>query len=316
LVVKAAARWAGDASEDSAGAYLADIGRHELLTRDDEGRLAREIEAGQQAICRLRDASDLSARERRRLRLVITAGDAATETFIQANLRLVVSIAKRYQASGLPLLDLIQDGNLGLMHAVGKFDGTRGFKFSTYATWWIRQAIARGIDRTSRTIRLPAHAGDAVTVVARARRELQDQGLPATVQQLAAATGLSPESVRDVLSWDRDPISLSAGLGYETDAELGDVLADAGAIDPADAAIASGLSAELEQILLGCLDEREVQVLRLRFGLDGDALPWTLQKLGEQFQLSSERIRQIEANAMSKLRHPSARNHLLAALSG
>jgi RNA polymerase sigma factor (sigma-70 family) len=310
LAAKAPVRSAPDSSEDSAGLYLTDIGRHQLLTRPDESRLAQAIEAGQQASAELRGEPQLSARQRGQLRRIVATGDAATQTFIQANLRLVVSIAKRYQASGVPLLDLIQDGNLGLMHAVGKFDGNRGFKFSTYATWWIRQAISRGIDQAGRTIRLPAHAGDAVTMVSRARHELQDRGMSPTVAQLATETGLSAKAIRDVISWGRDPISLSAAVGHESDAELGDLLADATAVDPADAAIASSLPDELEQILVRCLDDRERQVLHMRYGLDGAGVPATLQKVGEHFQLSSERIRQIEANAMAKLRHPSGRNHL------
>jgi RNA polymerase sigma factor (sigma-70 family) len=306
-----------EGDEDLVRLYLTEIGRHQLLTKDDESRLAQAIEAARDARAEMSSAGELSSSRRRQLRHSIAAGDTATQTFIEANLRLVVSIAKRYQASGLPLLDLIQEGNLGLIHAIEKFDWRKGFKFSTYATWWIRQAITRGIANTGRTIRLPVHAGDAVTMVARARGRLENlRGRPPTVEELAAETGLTAAAVRDVAAWGRDPISLSAGVGRESDSELGDVVADPLAIDPAEAAAASTLGAEVERILLSCLDDRERLVLRLRFGLDGYGEPRTLEEVGEHFQLTRERIRQIEAKAMSKLRHPSSGEDIRVTLTG
>jgi RNA polymerase sigma factor (sigma-70 family) len=311
------ARSESDSHEDPVRVYLTEIGRHPLLTKVDEARLARVIESGRRAAEELGDGRQLSAHEQRKRRRLVLAGDEAAQTFIQANLRLVVSIAKRYQVSGLPLLDLIQDGNLGLIHAVSKFDGRRGFKFSTYATWWIRQAIARGIDNTARTIRLPTAAGHAVTLVSRARSDLESRrGGVATVEELAAETGLSTTHVRDAATWGRDPLSLSAEVGTDGDTEFGDLLADQLAVDPAEAAAASSVTAEVEQFLAACLSDREKLVLELRFGLDGHGESRTLDELGQHFHLSRERIRQIEAHALSKLRHPSSNQDLRITLTG
>jgi len=286
--------------------YLRDIGQYPLLTKDDEARLAQAIEAGRDAEMVLADpATTLTPTKRRALRRVQGTAAAAEQSFVSSNLRLVVSIAKKYQASGLPLLDLVQEGNLGLMHAVQKFDWRKGFKFSTYATWWIRQAITRGIANTGRTIRLPVHAGDMLRGVQQAQGELESMlGRQPTMAELAAETLLSHETLTDVLRWRSEPLSLSEPLSDDGDADLGDVVADAHAVSPFDQAAEALLVDEISR-LLAPLDERESTILRLRFGLDRGE-PRTLDEVGEHFALTRERIRQIEAKAMSKLRHPSS----------
>jgi RNA polymerase sigma factor (sigma-70 family) len=291
--------------EDLVRLYLTDIGRYPLLTKEDEGRLARSIERGNAARHALASDTDQLSPERvRALRRAVRAGQEAERTFVQCNLRLVVSIAKRYQASGLPLLDLVQEGNLGLMHAVGKFDWTRGFKFSTYATWWIRQAITRGIANTSRAIRLPVHAGDQLTRVQKARTRLElALGRPATLAELAADTELPEAKVSESLRYAAEPLSLSEQLREDGDAELGDLVEDASGPSPFDAVAAELLPQEVAR-LLGPLEARERDVLRLRYGLDRGE-PRTLEEVGALFHLTRERIRQIEARAISKLRHPS-----------
>ena len=290
--------------EDLVRLYLTDIGRHRLLDKHDEVRLARAIEAGHRAQRRLRrPASDMTRAERRRLLEDARSGEEAQRAFIQSNLRLVVSIAKRYQASGLPLLDLVQEGNLGLIHAVDKFDWRKGFKFSTYATWWIRQAITRGIANTGRTIRLPVHAGDNLARVIRARSSLESElGRSPTTTELARHLDMAEAKIVDMLSVAAEPVSLSEPLGDDGEGEVGDLVPDAAATSPLEAALAGALPAEIEQ-LLEPLDERERQVLRLRFGLDRGE-PRTLEEVGREFHLTRERIRQIESRAMSKLRHP------------
>ncbi len=265
--------------EDLVRLYLTDIGQYPLLNKDDEVRLAQAIEAGHEARQALeKGGRELTATRKRELRKLYQCGELAERTFVQSILRLVVSIAKKYQASGLPLLDLIQEGNLGLMHAVEKFDWRKGFKFSTYATWWIRQAITRGIANTGRTIRLPVHAGDTLARLQKARARLE-------------------------LKYGR-PATLSEPLREDGDAELGDVVEDKTAESPFEMAATSLLPEEIQR-LLGPLDEREREILRLRFGLDRGE-PRTLEEVGEHFNLTRERIRQIEARAMSKLRHPSS----------
>ncbi len=295
---------AAQPEEDLVRLYLNDIGKHALLTKDDEARLAQAIEAGREARAEFAVAKGITPSRKRELRRLIRDGDEAAETFVKANLRLVVSIAKKYQAAELPLLDLVQEGNLGLMHAVEKFDWRKGFKFSTYATWWIRQAITRGIANTGRTVRLPVHAGDLLTRVTKARGRLEGQlGRRPTVAELAADLELEEEKVTEILRHAAEPLSLSEPLREDGDAELGDVVEDRSAVSPFDAAAAALLSGEVNKMLIA-LDEREREILRLRFGLDRGE-PRTLDEVGEHFSLTRERIRQIEARAMSKLRHPS-----------
>jgi len=285
--------------------YLDEIGKHDLLTKDDEARLAQRIERGRGARAELGGDGQLSAARRRELRQLVRDGEEATDVFVKANLRLVVSIAKKYQASGLPLLDLVQEGNLGLMHAVEKFDWRRGFKFSTYATWWIRKAIMQGIHNSARTIRLPAHAGEQVRKVQRADVALESTlGRAPTVAELSDAVGIPAEQVTEIMRYSSDPVSLSAPVGDEGDSELGDIVADASGITPFEAVADAMLGGEIEK-LLAPLDERERQVIRLRFGLDRGE-PRTLEELASHFSLTRERIRQIEQRAMAKLRQSSS----------
>src|SRR5579872_5840722 len=291
---------------DVARRYLTDIARYPLLTKHDEARLAQQIEACALADEVLRDSiEELATGQVRELRRVVTCGEDARKTFIQSNLRLVVSIAKKYQASGLPLLDLVQEGNLGLIHAVEKFDWRKGFKFSTYATWWIRQAITRGIANTGRTIRLPVHAGDTLARVQKAQARLELKlGRQATLTELGAEVELPEDKLIEALRFRAEPLSLSEPLREDGDAELGDVVEDRSAESPFEVAATSLLPDEINR-LLSPLDEREREILRLRFGLDRGE-PRTLEEVGEHFNLTRERIRQIEARAMSKLRHPSS----------
>ncbi len=292
--------------EDLVRLYLTDIGQYTLLTKDDEVRLAKAIEAGKEAGEEMAQAKTLTATKRRELRKAIRDGEVAERAFVQSNLRLVVSIAKKYQASGLPLLDLIQEGNLGLMHAVEKFDWRKGFKFSTYATWWIRQAITRGIANTGRTIRLPVHAGDTLARLQKARSRLElKYGRPATLAELSKEVEMPEDKVTEALRFAAEPLSLSEPLREDGDAELGDVVEDRSAESPFETAATALLPEEIQR-LLAPLDEREREILRLRFGLDGSSEGRTLEEVGEHFNLTRERIRQIEARAMSKLRHPSS----------
>ena len=297
---------AGRDEEDLVRLYLSDIGQYPLLTKDDESRLAQAMEVGKAAALELEaDGRSVSAARKRELRRSVRAGEDAERSFVQSNLRLVVSIAKKYQASGLPLLDLVQEGNLGLMHAVEKFDWRKGFKFSTYATWWIRQAITRGIANTGRTIRLPVHAGDTLSRLQKARVRLELRyGRPATVAELSAEVEMDEERVTEALRFAAEPLSLSEPLREDGDAELGDVVEDPTAESPFELAAAGLLPDEIER-LLSPLDDREREILKLRFGLDRGE-PRTLEEVGEHFNLTRERIRQIEARAMSKLRHPSS----------
>jgi RNA polymerase sigma factor (sigma-70 family) len=291
--------------EDLVRLYLTDIGQYPLLTKDDEVRLAQAIEAGAAARAEMEAAASLTPARKRELRRQVKGGEDAERTFVQSNLRLVVSIAKKYQASGLPLLDLIQEGNLGLMHAVEKFDWRKGFKFSTYATWWIRQAITRGIANTGRTIRLPVHAGDTLARLQKARARLELKlGRPATLSELSAEVEMPEDKVTEALRFAAEPLSLSEPLREDGDAELGDVVEDRSAESPFEVAATALLPEEIAR-LLSPLDEREREILKLRFGLDRGE-PRTLEEVGEHFNLTRERIRQIEARAMSKLRHPSS----------
>ena len=291
--------------DDLVGRYLTEIGQYPLLTAAEEVELAQLIEDGKEAAERLEAADELSPSERAALRRSVRNAGKAKQRFIQSNLRLVVSIAKRYQSTGLPLLDLIQEGNLGLMRAVQKFDHTKGFKFSTYATWWIRQAITRGIANTGRTIRLPVHAGDTLARLQKARSRLELKfGRPATLSELAKEVEMPEDKVTEALRFAAEPLSLSEPLREDGDAELGDVVEDRSAESPFEVAATALLPDEISR-LLAPLDEREREILKLRFGLDRGE-PRTLEEVGEHFNLTRERIRQIEARAMSKLRHPSS----------
>ena len=292
--------------EDLVRLYLTDIGQYPLLTKEGEVELAKKIEEGLKAEEKTKaNSAKLTPTEIRKLKVIIRRGSKAERTFVQSNLRLVVSIAKKYQASGLPLLDLIQEGNLGLMHAVEKFDWRKGFKFSTYATWWIRQAITRGIANTGRTIRLPVHAGDTLARLQKARSRLEIKfGRQATLAELSAEVEMPEDKVTEALRFAAEPLSLSEPLREDGDAELGDVVEDRSAASPFETAATALLPEEISR-LLAPLDEREREILKLRFGLDRGE-PRTLEEVGEHFDLTRERIRQIEARAMSKLRHPSS----------
>jgi RNA polymerase sigma factor (sigma-70 family) len=301
--VVAPKRGAGD-DADLVKLYLKDIGQYPLLTKEDEARLAQVIGAGRDATALVASGTTLTPDEKRELRQIERRAAAARQTFVSSNLRLVISIAKKYQVSGMPLLDLAQEGNLGLMHAVEKFDWRKGFKFSTYATWWIRQAISRGIANTGRTIRLPGHAGDMLIALQHAQVLLESKlGRSPTLAELGAEVDLPHEKLVEVMGYRTDPLSLSQPLSNDGDAELGDVVED-GAASPFEQAALSLLPDEITR-LLAPLTAREGEILRLRFGLDrGESR--TLEQVGERFNLTRERIRQIEARAMSKLRHPSS----------
>jgi RNA polymerase sigma factor (sigma-70 family) len=296
----------GDGSDhDPVRLYLDGIGRYPLLSKEDEVLLSQRIEAGRAAAAELACGEALFPERERALRGTRRDGEAASRAFINANLRLVVSIAKKYHSTDLPLLDLIQEGNLGLMHAVEKFDWRRGFKFSTYATWWIRQAIGRGIDNTSRIVRLPVHAGDQVRRVLRAKAQLESQtGRVPTTFELARQLQMAEEEVDAFLRYVVEPVSLATPVGAEGEAELADVVADASAPTPFDVVAAGMLGDEIEQ-LLSRLNERERQILRLRYGLDRGE-PRTLEEVGLELNLTRERIRQIERAALAKLRRPLA----------
>jgi RNA polymerase sigma factor (sigma-70 family) len=291
--------------EDLVRLYLEDVGLHDLLTKDDEIRLAQAIEGGLEARATLEGMKKPTPTQRRQLRRTIRAGEEAHRQFVNSNLRLVVSIAKKYQSSGLPLLDIVQEGNLGLIHAVDKFDWRKGFKFSTYATWWIRQAIQRGIANSARVIRLPVHAGDMLTALLKLRAQLEGtMGRTPTLAELANEAELPLDKVVEVLRYAVDTVSLDEPVRDDGDAELGDFVEDRNAVAPFDHAATSLLPGEIAKVL-AVLDDREKTILTLRFGLDG-AGERTLEEVAEHFGLTRERIRQIEARAMSKLRHPSA----------
>jgi RNA polymerase primary sigma factor len=286
--------------------YLREIGRVQLLTAEDEVALAKRIAAGQaasEALALVGSAhEELALVERRRLQRLVRDGEEAQRQLTRANLRLVVSIAKRYVGRGMMLLDLVQEGNLGLMRAVEKFDHTKGFKFSTYATWWIRQAITRSIADQSRTIRIPVHMVDAMNRVQRCQRQLHTElERDPTVEEIAVLADLSPDRVRDILQLALDPLSLDSPVG-EDDAQLGDFIEDERAEAPADAAT-KHLLAGLVDSALHELTERERDVVRMRFGLGYDR-PYTLEEVGRAFGVTRERIRQIEAKTLAKLRHP------------
>jgi RNA polymerase sigma factor (sigma-70 family) len=290
--------------DDLVHLYLCDVGRRALLTKDDETRLAKLIEAGADARRLLRDRGGASPGRRRALCRRVRAGDDARQRFVEANLRLVVSIAKKYQASGVPLDDLVQDGNLGLIRAVAKFDWRKGFKFSTYATWWIRQGIQRGIARTAHTIRLPVRAAEQLLLARKtwARLGAELRRTP-TLGEVAAELELPEHDVGVILRRGIDPVSLSEPLSADSDTELADVVADRSAALAVEAGATALLPREVAR-LLAPLAAREREILTLRFGLDRGE-PRTLDEVGEHFNLTRERIRQLQVRAMCKLRHPA-----------
>ncbi len=283
--------------------YLREIGRVPLLTAEDEVELAKSIEAGLFAEEKRSGGFPLLGLERTDLEQLAAEGLRAKQRLIEANLRLVVSIAKRYIGRGLVFLDLIQEGNLGLIRAVEKFDYTKGYKFSTYATWWIRQAITRAIADQARTIRIPVHMVETINKMARVQRQLhQDLGREATPDEIAAEMGLEPERVAEIQRIAQEPVSLQSPIGEE-DSDLGDFIEDADAVVPIEAAAFIMLQDQLEQIL-DTLTVREQRIIQLRFGLT-DGHPRTLEEVGREFGVTRERIRQIESKTLAKLRHPS-----------
>ena len=300
-------------SADSVRMYLRDIGQVDLLTIDDERRLAQLIEEGKIAAEKIDDANEANAPiegvEGRMLIRAVNRGERAKSELTQANLRLVVSIAKRYSGRGMQLLDLVQEGNLGLMRAVDKFDYTKGFKFSTYATWWIRQAITRSIADQARTIRIPVHMVEHMNRVTRAKRAMhQELEREPTIDELAVRVQLEPDRVRELLRISQDPLSLDSPVGEEDESNLGDFIQDESADSPADAATRVMLSNAVGEVL-NELSEREQEIVRLRFGLDGGQAK-TLEEVGREFGVTRERIRQIEAKTLAKLRHPQRSQRL------
>ena len=294
------------ATADPVKDYLKQIGKVSLLNAEQEVDLARRIEAGLYAEELLKTTSnDLSSRQRRELHILAQDGQQAKNHLLEANLRLVVSLAKRYTGRGMQFLDLIQEGNLGLIRAVEKFDYTKGYKFSTYATWWIRQAITRAMADQARTIRIPVHMVEVINKLARVQRQmLQDLGREPTPEELAKELDMTPEKVVEVQKYGREPISLHTPLGEDGDSEFGDLIEDSEAIVPADAVSFTLLQEQLHRVL-DTLSEREAGVVSMRFGL-GDGQPKTLDEIGKVYGVTRERIRQIESKTMSKLRHPSS----------
>lgn len=298
-------------SADLVRVYLNGIGRTALLNAEQEVELAKQIEAGLYAKHLLSTRKRISPARKRDLTILVREGEQARAHLLEANLRLVVSLAKRYTGRGMPLLDLIQEGNLGLIRAVEKFDYAKGFKFSTYATWWIRQAISRGMADQSRTIRLPVHLVEQVNKIARIRRELHQQlGREATDDELAAETGIPAEKIADLMDHSRDPVSLDMPVGADEEAPLGDFIEDSEATSAENVVISSLLHSDIRKVL-STLDERERQVITLRFGLD-DGQPRTLDQIGRTFGLSRERVRQIEREVMGKLRQGDRADKLRA----
>ncbi|AYF99173.1 RNA polymerase sigma factor [Protaetiibacter intestinalis] len=294
------------ATADPVKDYLKQIGKVALLNAEQEVELAMRIEAGLFAEEKLSAMSDSEKRSQlgRELSWVARDGQRAKSHLLGANLRLVVSLAKRYTGRGMQFLDLIQEGNLGLIRAVEKFDYTKGFKFSTYATWWIRQAITRAMADQARTIRIPVHMVEVINKLARVQRQmLQDLGREPTPEELSRELDMTPEKVIEVQKYGREPISLHTPLGEDGDSEFGDLIEDTEAVVPADAVGFTMLQKQLES-LLDSLSEREAGVIRMRFGL-GDGMPKTLDQIGDTFGVTRERIRQIESKTMAKLRHPS-----------
>jgi RNA polymerase sigma factor (sigma-70 family) len=292
-------------SADLVRVYLNEIGKVALLTAAEEVELAKRIEAGLYAGHLLTAQNNFSAARKRELRLLVNDGERAKDHLLRANLRLVVSLAKRYTGHGMPFLDLIQEGNLGLIRAVEKFDYAKGFKFSTYATWWIRQAISRAMADQARTIRLPVHLVEQVNKLQRLRRELsQELGREAEIGELAEQLDVTEDRVRELIELSRDLVSLDQTVGSDDDASLGDFIADERSSVAAEETVEAGFMRGQLRDVLATLDAREAAVVRMRYGLDGGQ-PKTLDEIGHAFKLSRERIRQIERETMAKLRHPS-----------
>ncbi len=293
------------ATADPVKDYLKQIGKVALLNAEQEVELAKRIEAGLFAEEKLaEEGDDIAPKLRRELRWIVRDGRRAKNHLLEANLRLVVSLAKRYTGRGMLFLDLIQEGNLGLIRAVEKFDYTKGYKFSTYATWWIRQAITRAMADQARTIRIPVHMVEVINKLARVQRQmLQDLGREPLPEELAEELDMTPERVVEVQKYGREPISLHTPLGEDGDSEFGDLIEDAEAVVPADAVSFTLLQEQLHSVL-DTLSEREAGVVQMRFGLT-DGQPKTLDEIGKVYGVTRERIRQIESKTMSKLRHPS-----------
>ncbi|HEY4535859.1 MAG TPA: RNA polymerase sigma factor [Enteractinococcus sp.] len=292
------------ATADPVKDYLKQIGKVALLNAEEEVDLATRIEAGLYAEHKMQTEEITDPRLRRDMQLIIADGRRAKNHLLEANLRLVVSLAKRYTGRGMLFLDLIQEGNLGLIRAVEKFDYTKGFKFSTYATWWIRQAITRAMADQARTIRIPVHMVEVINKLARVQRQmLQDLGREPTPEELGTELDMTPEKVIEVQKYGREPISLHTPLGEDGDSEFGDLIEDSEAVVPADAVGFTLLQEQLHSVL-DTLSEREAGVVAMRFGLT-DGQPKTLDEIGKVYGVTRERIRQIESKTMSKLRHPS-----------
>ena len=290
--------------------YMQEIGKVPLLTRSEEVDLATKCERGVQASARLRDKGDeLSRVELRTLRRQERIGRDAKRKLVESNLRLVVSIAKRYVGRGMPFLDLIQEGNLGLIRAVEKFDFRRGYKFSTYATWWIRQAISRAIADQARTIRVPVHMVENINRLSRVQKSLlQEMGREPTTEETAEAMDITLEKVQEIIKVSREPVSLETPIGDEGDSHLGDFIEDADAVVPVEAAAFVLMQEQIDGVL-NSLSGREKQIIRLRFGLT-DGRSRTLEEVGREFGVTRERIRQIESKSLAKLRHPTRATQL------
>ncbi|KKO82482.1 RNA polymerase sigma70 [Corynebacterium xerosis] len=298
-------------SADLVRVYLNGIGKVALLSAEEEVELSKRIEAGVYAEHLLVSGAKMTRAMKRDVKIIAKEGKAARAHLLEANLRLVVSLAKRYTGRGMPLLDLIQEGNLGLIRAMEKFDYSKGYKFSTYATWWIRQAITRGMADQSRTIRLPVHLVEQVNKISRIKRELYQQlGREATNEELAEESGIAEAKIEMLLRQSRDPVSLDMPVGTDEEAPLGDFIEDSEATDAEEAVVASLRHHDVRRVL-STLEIREQEVIKLRYGLD-DGLPRTLDQIGRHFGLSRERVRQIEREVMAKLREGDRADRLRA----